>query len=325
MKLCITGGAGYIGSVVIERLLEHNHEITVIDNLTTGHRDAVPGPCRLVEGDIRDRAVLDEAFSRPVDAVLHFAARSIVSESVAQPLDYFQNNLAGALSLLEAMRDRRAKHIIFSSSAAVYGSPQRLPIVETDPCRPENPYGHTKHMIETMLACSETAWGLAHVSLRYFNAAGASAACGEDHTPESHLLPLILDTALGKRELLTVYGDDYDTPDGTCTRDYIHVLDLAEAHVLALDACRNGYCGVLNLGSERPHTVLDVVKTVERVTGKKVPYEIGPRRPGDPPALLASSKRAEKVLGWRKRHSSLEEIIQSAYDWREKHPHGYSK
>lgn len=325
MKLCITGGAGYIGSVVIERLLQEKHEITVIDNLTTGHKEAVPDSCRFIEGDIRDRAVLDEAFSQPVDAVLHFAAKSIVSESVAHPLDYFNNNINGALALLEAMRDRSVKHFIFSSSAAVYGSPQRLPIVETDPCRPENPYGHTKLTIETMLACSRTAWGLAHVSLRYFNAAGGSALCGEDHSPESHLLPLVLDVALGRKDMLTVYGDDYDTPDGTCTRDYIHVLDLAEAHVLALQHCMGGYFGVFNLGSDRPHTVLDVVKAVERVTGKDVPYEIGPRRPGDPPVLLASSKQAEEVLGWRKRHSTLEEIIQSAYDWRMKHPKGYSK
>jgi UDP-glucose 4-epimerase len=324
MKLCITGGAGYIGSVVIERLLDEDHEITVIDNLTTGHRDAVPERCRFIEGDIRDRVVIEEAFSQPLDAVLHFAAKSVVSESVARPLDYFNNNIGGALTLLEAMRDRGVHHVIFSSSAAVYGTPERLPIMETDPCRPENPYGHTKLMIETMLACSATAWGLAHVSLRYFNAAGGSAVYGEDHRPESHLLPLVLDVALGKRDMLTVYGDDYDTPDGTCTRDYIHVLDLAEAHVLALESCMEGYSGVLNLGSDRPHTVLDVVKAVERVTGKEVPYEIGPRRAGDPPALLASSKLAEEVLGWHKRHSSLEEIIQSAYDWRLKYPHGYS-
>ncbi len=325
MKLCITGGAGYIGSVVIERLLQEKHEITVVDNLTTGHKEAVPDRCRFIEGDIRERAVLDEAFYKPVDAVLHFAAKSIVSESVAHPLDYFNNNIGGALALLETMRDRSVKHFIFSSSAAVYGTPQRLPIVETDPCRPENPYGHTKLTIETMLACSRTAWGLAHVSLRYFNAAGGTASYGEDHSPESHLLPLVLDVALGRKDVLMVYGDDYDTPDGTCTRDYIHVLDLAEAHILALRSCMGGYSGVFNLGSDRPHTVLDVVKAVERVTGKDVPYEIGPRRPGDPPALLASSKQAEEVLGWRKRHSTLEKIIRSAYDWRMKHPHGYSK
>jgi UDP-glucose 4-epimerase len=323
MKLCITGGAGYIGSVVIERLLKDGHEICVIDNLTTGHRSAVPDRCRFVQGDIRDRAVLAEAFSKPVDAVFHFAAKSVVPESVSKPLDYFNNNVGGTLALLETMRDRHVKHFIFSSSAAVYGTPERLPIEETDACRPDNPYGHSKLMIETMLACSGTAWGLGSISLRYFNAAGSSAHYGEDHSPESHLLPIVLDVALGRRDLLTVYGDDYDTPDGTCTRDYIHVRDLAEAHVLALESCVGGYSGVLNLGSDTPHTVLDVIKTVGRVTGKDVPYEIGPRRAGDPPALLASSKRAEEVLGWRKKHSSLEEIIQSAYDWRMAHPDGY--
>jgi UDP-glucose 4-epimerase len=323
MKLCITGGAGYIGSVVIERLLAEGHEITIIDNLTTGHRGAVPERCRLVEGDIRDREALDDAFSQPVDAVLHFAAKSVVPESVSHPLDYFNNNIGGTLALLETMRDRQVKHFIFSSSAAVYGTPARLPIEETDPCRPENPYGHSKLMIETMLDCSRSAWGLGYVSLRYFNAAGSSAQYGEDHSPESHLLPIVLDVALGRKDTLTVYGDDYDTPDGTCTRDYIHVLDLADAHVLALESCMSGSSGVLNLGSNKPHTVMEVIKAVERVTGKDVPYQIGPRRPGDPPALLASSERAGEVLGWRKQHSSLDEIIQSAYDWRLKHPHGY--
>ncbi|MFH1754696.1 MAG: UDP-glucose 4-epimerase GalE [Candidatus Latescibacterota bacterium] len=325
MRLCITGGAGYIGSVVIERLLEDDHDVTIIDNLSTGHRGAVSDGCRFVKGDLRERSVLDEAFSQPVDAVLHFAAKSIVSESVSNPLDYFDNNICGTLALLQAMRDRNIRNFIFSSSAAVYGTPRRLPIEEPDPCSPENPYGHTKLMIETMLGCSRAAWGLAHVSLRYFNAAGSTESHGEDHDPESHLLPIVLDVALGRREKLTIFGDNYDTPDGTCTRDYIHVIDLANAHALALEACADGYSGALNLGSDKPHTVLEVVKSVERVTGKKVACEIGPRRPGDPPALLASSRKAEEVLGWRKQHSALEDIIQSAYNWRMKHPHGYSR
>jgi UDP-glucose 4-epimerase len=325
MKLCVTGGAGYIGSVVVDLLLEKGHEIVIIDNLTTGHRDAVPARCRLVEGDIRDRAVLDEAFARPVDAVLHFAAKSLVSESVARPLDYFDNNIGGAVALLQAMRDHGTKTIVFSSSAAVYGTPKRLPIEETDHHSPQNPYGHTKLMIEKILETCRLAWRLNYVALRYFNAAGSTERCGEDHRPESHLLPIILDVALGRRDSLVVFGNDYDTPDGTCTRDYIHVADLAEAHVLALDACQQGFSGPLNLGSDEPYSVLEVIQAVERVTGQMVTYRVGGRRPGDPPGLLASSKKAEDLLGWRKRNSSLDEIIQSAYAWRQKHPQGYSR
>ncbi len=323
MKLCVTGGAGYIGSVVIEKLLEKGHDILIIDNLSTGHRDAIPENCRFVDGDIRDESVLNNAFSGPVDAVLHFAAKSVIPDSVARPLDYFDNNIGGTVSLLKAMRDHDVKRFVFSSSAAVYGTPERLPIEETDPCNPQNPYGQTKLMIERILEYCRSAWGLGYVSLRYFNAAGSSERFGEDHRPESHLLPIVLDVALGRREELVVYGDDYDTPDGTCTRDYIHVLDLAEAHVLAMDACEKGFSGPLNLGSDEPHSVLDVVKAVERVTGRKVTYRVGKRRPGDPPALLASSKRAGEVLGWRKQHSTLDEIIRSAFDWRMKHPLGY--
>ena len=325
MKLCVTGGAGYIGSVVVDLLLEKGHDIVIIDNLTTGHLDAVPAKCRLVEGDIRDRAVLAEAFLEPVDAVLHFAAMSLVSESVERPLDYFDNNIGGAVALLQAMRDHGTQTIVFSSSAAVYGTPKHLPIEETDHHGPQNPYGHTKLMIEKILETSRQAWGLNFVALRYFNAAGSTERCGEDHRPETHLLPIILDVALGRRDQLVVYGNNYDTPDGTCTRDYIHVADLAEAHVLALNACERGFSGPLNLGSDEPYSVLEVIEAVERVTGRKVTYQVGDRRPGDPPGLLASSKKAEDLLGWQKQHSSLDEIIQSAYAWRQKNPQGYSR
>jgi UDP-glucose 4-epimerase len=325
MKLCVTGGAGYIGSVVVDLLLDKGHDIVIIDNLTTGHRDAVLDRCRLVEGDIRDRAVLDSAFSDPVDAVLHFAARSLVTESVAKPLDYFDNNIGGAVALLQAMRDHGTPTIVFSSSAAVYGTPKRLPIEETAHHSPQNPYGHTKLIIEKILETCRPAWGLNYVALRYFNAAGSTLRCGEDHRPETHLLPIILDVALGRRDELVVYGTDYDTPDGTCTRDYIHVADLAEAHVLALEACEQGFSGPLNLGRDEPYSVLEVIEAVERVTGQKVSYLAGDRRPGDPPGLLASSKKAEDLLGWRKQHSSLDEIIQSAYAWRQKNPQGYSR
>lgn len=324
MKLCVTGGAGYIGSVVVERLLELGHEITVLDNLHTGHRAAVPDECRFVEGDIRDRAALDRAIDASTDAVLHFAALSQVGESVEKPLAYFDNNVGGTIKLLEAVRERGVGRFVFSSSAAVYGAPASLPIDETAACEPENPYGMTKLMIERVLESSRDAFGLSYVALRYFNAGGSTAARGEDHDPETHLIPVVLDAALGRRESFTIFGDDYDTPDGTCIRDYIHVVDLAEAHVQALDAMERGFSGSLNLGSEAPFTVLEVVKRTEAVTGREVDYEIGERRPGDPPALLASSKLAEETLGWKKRHSSLDEIIRSAYEWRTAHPRGYA-
>jgi len=324
MKLCVTGGAGYIGSVVVERLLEDGHEITVVDNLRTGHRSAVPDQCRFVEGDIRDRAALDRAIDSSTDAVLHFAARSLVGESMQKPLAYFDNNVGGTIKLLDAMRRHGVARFVFSSSAAVYGAPESLPIVETAPCRPENPYGTTKLMVEQILAAARAAHGLHYVALRYFNAGGSTETRGEDHDPETHLIPIVLDVAQGRRKRFSIFGDDYDTPDGTCIRDYIHVVDLADAHVRALDAMAGGFSGSLNLGSEDPFTVLEVVRTTEQVTGKPVAYEIGPRRAGDPPALLASSKRAEEVLGWKKRHSALEEIIRSAHEWRLAHPDGYA-
>jgi UDP-glucose 4-epimerase len=322
MRLCVTGGAGYIGSVVAERLLEAGHEVTVVDNFSTGHRDAVLPGCRLVEGDVRDRAVIEEALGRDTDAVFHFAAFSVVSDSVADPLRYFDNNVGGSVSLLRAMEANGVTKIVFSSSAAVYGAPDRLPITETDPCRPENPYGHTKLMIERVMESCRPK-GLSYVALRYFNAGGSTARFGEDHRPESHLIPVILDTAAGVRDRFTIFGDDYDTPDGTCIRDYIHVVDLAEAHVLALDAMDRGFSGPLNLGSEDPFTVLQVVEAVEKITGRPIPRETGLRRAGDPPALLASSKKAAEVLGWTRRHSSLENIIRSSHEWRQAHPGGY--
>jgi UDP-glucose 4-epimerase len=324
MKLCVTGGAGYIGSVVVEQLLESGHEITILDNLSTGHRDSVPPECRLVEGDVRDPAALGKALDSKTGAVLHFAALSIVGDSVSDPLAYFDNNVGGSISLLRAMETHGIKRFVFSSSAAVYGAPKRLPIVETDTCNPTNPYGSTKLMIENVLEASRQAWGLSYVALRYFNAGGSTDRCGEDHRPETHLIPVVLDTALGKRDQFTIFGDDYETADGTCIRDYIHVVDLAEAHVLALDAVDGGFSGPLNLGSEDPFTVLQVVRSTEKITSKTIPREIGARRPGDPPALLASSKKAEQVLGWRKKHSALEEIIRSAYKWRLAHPDGYA-
>ena len=269
MKLLVTGGAGYIGSVVAEALLARGHEVVVLDNLSTGHRDAVPSGARLVEGDVRDAAALARAIDQNTDAVLHFAASSVVAESVQRPLDYFDNNIGGAVALLRAMESAGIKRIVFSSTAAVYGAPSVLPIEENAPCAPENPYGWSKLAIERALEASRVAWGLSYVALRYFNAAGATASRGEDHRPESHLIPIVLDAALGTRISVTVFGDDYETRDGTCLRDYIHVADLADAHVRALDAMANGFSGSLNLGSETGFTVLEVIRAVERVTGRK--------------------------------------------------------
>jgi UDP-glucose 4-epimerase len=324
MKLFVTGGAGYIGSVVTETLLDAGHRVVVFDNLATGHRDAVPEGAEFVEGDLRDPEAIREALSEDVEGVLHFAAASIVAESVRDPLSYYENNLFGAVHLLRAMRERGVERLVFSSTAAVYGEPETVPIEEDAPCRPVNPYGETKLAIEWLLADASRAWGLRYVALRYFNAAGASERCGEDHRPESHLVPIALDVALGRRPELVVYGDDYPTPDGTCLRDYIHVLDLADAHLRALEGLDRGVTGPINLGSGRPSSVLDIVKAVEKVTGRPLPHRIGPRRPGDPPVLVASSARAEQLLGWKPRRG-LEDILESAYRWRLAHPEGYRR
>jgi UDP-glucose 4-epimerase len=324
VKLVVTGGAGYVGSVVAELLLSQDHEVCVVDNLSTGHRDAVPSGARFVAGDVRDAAALARALDPRTDAVLHFAASSVVAESVQHPLDYFDNNVGGSLALLRAMRGAGVRRLVFSSTAAVYGAPASLPIQETAPCAPENPYGWSKLAVERLLEASRIAWGLSYAALRYFNAGGATAALGEDHRPESHLLPVVLEAAMGARASVTVFGNDYDTRDGTCVRDYIHVSDLADAHVRALDAMAGGFSGALNLGSEVGFTVLEVIQAVERVTGRPVRTEVGPRRAGDPPALVASSRRAAQVLQWRPRASGLDEIVRSAHAWRVAHPRGYA-
>lgn len=324
MKLCVTGGAGYVGSVVAGRLVRDGHDVVVLDNLSTGHRDAVPRSARFVAGDLRDPRALAEALDGPVDAVLHFAALSVVADSVRRPLDYFDNNVGGTVQLLRAMEARAIRRLVFSSTAAVYGTPAALPIEESAPCRPENPYGWSKLMVEQVLETSRAAWGLAWVALRYFNAGGASGAIGEDHRPESHLIPIVLDAALGLRERVTVFGNDYPTRDGTCVRDYIHVSDLAEAHVLSLDAMARGFTGALNLGSESGFTVREVIECTQRVTGRAIAVETGARRAGDPPALVASSRAAQATLGWTRRESDLETIVRSAYEWRRAHPSGYA-
>jgi UDP-glucose 4-epimerase len=324
MKLCVTGGAGYVGSVVAELLIERGHEVVVLDNLTTGHRDAVARGAKLVEGDVRDEGALARALDGGIDAVLHFAALSVVADSMRRPLDYFDNNVTGTTRLVRAMEARGIKRLVFSSTAAVYGTPSVLPIDEAASCRPENPYGWTKLTVEWMLAAARVQWGLSFVALRYFNAAGATAACGEDHRPESHLIPIVLDAALGRRGSVTVFGDDYPTRDGTCVRDYVHVSDLALAHVLALDAMERGFSGALNLGSEHGFSVREVIDATRRITGRNVIQERGRRREGDPPSLVASSKKAREVLQWSQERSNLDDIIASALAWHERNPNGYN-
>jgi UDP-glucose 4-epimerase len=322
MRILVTGGAGYIGSVVTEYLLHAKHDVVVVDNFSTGHRGAVDDRVVFHEGDLLDGTVLDAALDG-VDAVCHFAAFSQVAESVADPIKYYRNNVSGAISLLAAMGAKGVKYFLFSSSAAVYGEPDAVPIPEEAPARPLNAYGNTKLGIERLLADCSAAWGLRSLSLRYFNAAGAGERHGEDHRPETHLIPLVLDVAMGRRDELVVYGKDYPTPDGTCVRDYIHVKDLATAHLLGLEKLVAGHAGVLNLGNGTGFSVLDVMRAAERVTKLKVRYRIGERRAGDPAVLVASSEKAERVLGWKRFHPGIEEIIRDAFAWKRSFPDGY--
>ncbi|MBN2185565.1 MAG: UDP-glucose 4-epimerase GalE [Candidatus Krumholzibacteriota bacterium] len=324
MKILVTGGAGYIGSVVSEYLLEEGHEVAVVDNLSTGHAEAVDPRIRFHKIDLLDRAAVVKVFDSGVDAVCHFAAFSQVGESVADPLKYWHNNVSGALSLLSGMKYAGVRHFLFSSTAAVYGEPESTPITEESRLAPVNAYGNTKLSIERLLADCRKGWGLNSLSLRYFNAAGASDIHGEDHRPETHLIPLVLDAAYGRRGELAVFGNDYPTSDGTCVRDYIHVKDLATAHLLGIDKLVEGYSGVLNLGNGRGFSVLEVISAASRVTGKEVPFRIGARRDGDPAVLVASSEKAEDILGWKREYPGIEEIIEDADSWRKRFPGGYS-
>ncbi|WNO74083.1 MULTISPECIES: UDP-glucose 4-epimerase GalE [unclassified Streptomyces] len=309
-KYLVTGGAGYVGSVVAQHLLEAGHEVTVLDNLSTGFREGVPAGAAFVEGDIRDAAKwLDDSF----DAVLHFAAFSQVGESVLKPEKYWDNNVGGTMALLAAMRSAGVRTLVFSSTAATYGEPVSTPITETDPTAPTSPYGASKLAVDHMITGEAAAHGLAAVSLRYFNVAGAYGSCGERHEPESHLIPLVLQVALGKRESISVFGDDYPTPDGTCVRDYIHVADLAEAHLLALDAAAPGEHLICNLGNGNGFSVREVVDTVRRVTGHPVPEVVAPRRGGDPAVLVASARTARERLGWQPSRADLAGIVSDAW------------
>ena len=325
MNILVTGGAGYIGSVTAQRLLQRGHEVVVLDNLATGHRAAVPQGAAFVEADIADAAAVERSLrTHGVDAVLHFAAYSLVGESMRLPLAYFRNNTAGSLALLEAMEAAGVRRFVLSSTAALFGTPDAVPIAEDAPVRPESVYGESKALIERMLAWLQRTAGLGYATLRYFNAAGAGAGLGEDHRPETHLIPLVLQVAGGRRPHIEVFGDDYATPDGTAVRDYIHVLDLADAHVLAVEALQPGDARAFNLGNGRGFSVREVIEVCRRVTGHAIPARTAPRRAGDPPVLVADARRIREALGWQPRHASLEAIVASAWAWHREHPDGYA-
>lgn len=327
MAILVLGGAGYIGSHTVRELLNRGEDVVIIDNLETGHKDAVDKRARFYQGDIRDRAFLDEVLDKEdIEAVIHFAANSLVGESMTDPLKYYDNNVNGTKVLLTALRDHGVDKIVFSSTAATYGEPENIPIKETDPTVPKNPYGETKLAMEKMFKWTDKAHNIKYVSLRYFNAAGAneSGEIGEDHNPETHLIPLILQVPLGKRETVSIYGDDYDTPDGTCIRDYIHVDDLADAHIRAINYLRDGgESDIFNLGTGTGTSVKEVIDAAREVTGHPIPVSISPRRAGDPARLTASNEKAKEVLGWNPQKGDVKEIVSSAWKWHSNHPYGY--
>ena len=323
MRILVTGGAGYIGSVTAALLIEQDHEVVVLDDLSTGHRRALADGALFIEGRLHDPAALDRIFARSFDAVVHFAAFSLVGESVCDPLKYWDNNVAGTLALLRRVAAGGARRFVFSSSAAVYGEPEAMPIDELAPLRPVNPYGHTKMAMERALADAAAASGFAAVALRYFNAAGAWKELVEDHAPETHLIPRLLRSLLVPGETFAVFGDDYPTPDGTCIRDYIHVRDLAEAHALALLWAGRPGLTALNLGTGDGRSVRQIIDAARRVTGLELDPPVQPRRPGDPACLVASNKRARALLGWRPRRSEVDTLLADAWAWHGAHPDGY--
>ena len=325
MRILVTGGAGYIGSHAVRLFLERGHDVWVYDSLTLGHRRSVPAE-RLLVGDLSETQRIDHAVvEKRIEAVVHFAAFAAVGESVQQPAKYYQNNLVNTLNLMECLRRAGVSRFIFSSTCATFGTPAQMPIAEDTPQQPINPYGRTKLAIEQALADYAQAYGWGYAALRYFNAAGAHASgtIGEDHDPETHLIPLVIFAAMGRRPHIEVFGTDYPTPDGTCIRDYIHVDDLAEAHLLALEKLQAGQGMLYNLGIGRGYSVREVIRTVEEVTGKKVPVKEGPRRAGDPPVLIASSAKVQKELGWKPRYTDLRSIVETAWNWHSKNPKGY--
>ncbi|HEX3028810.1 MAG TPA: UDP-glucose 4-epimerase GalE [Clostridia bacterium] len=327
MAVLVTGGAGYIGSHTVAELIEAEEEVVIVDNLCKGHKKAVLGG-KLYVGDLRDDEFLSKVFAEnDIESVINFAADSLVGESVSDPLKYYNNNVASSLKLLTKMKETGVKRIVFSSTAATYGEPENVPILETDRTFPTNPYGETKLSVEKALKWSDNAYGIKYVSLRYFNAAGAhiSGAIGEDHSPESHLIPIVLQAALGKRESVGIFGDDYKTPDGTCVRDYIHVTDLAQAHILALKKLRNGgESSIYNLGNGKGFSVKEVVELAREVSGVNIKAVNMERRPGDPAVLVASSDRIKKELNWNPKYNDLGFIIETAWKWHKNNPDGYN-
>ena len=319
----VTGGAGYIGSIVAQHLVEAGHEIVVFDSLERGHRDAVPAAARLVIADLRDQAAVAAVASEGFDGVLHFAALALVSESVAHPERYYRTNVGGTLNLLDGMRAAAIPRLVFSSTCAVYGQPDTVPIAETAPTRPATAYGASKLAGDRMISDECLAHGLGAVSLRYFNVAGASGGLGEDHEPETHLIPNVLRAAQGLDPFVEVFGTDYPTPDGTAIRDYIHIDDLAAAHLLALDGCREAEHRIFNLGNGGGFSVREVIATAERVTGRPIPTREAPRRPGDPPQLVSASERIRRELGWTPRKPAVADMIADAWAFAQAHPHGY--
>ncbi len=325
MSVLVTGGAGYIGSFTVAALAARGERVVVLDNLSAGHREAVAPGATLVEGDLADGELVRRLLvEHQIDSVIHFAAFTSVPESVARPAAYFRNNTMNTLGLLEAMLEAEVRHLVFSSTAAVYGEPAFNPITEDHPLQPQSPYGASKLFSERIMAAFGEAHGLRHVALRYFNASGGSDERGEDHTPETHLVPLVLQVALGQRERVMIFGSDWPTADGTCVRDYIHVDDLAEAHLCALDHLRAGGASLrLNLGNGAGYSVLEVIEAARRVTGRPIAHAEAPRRAGDPSTLVASAALAREELGWQPRRPNLEQIVESAWRWHQHHPHGY--
>jgi len=323
MRILVTGGAGYIGSVCSELLLDEGHEVVIFDNLSEGHRHAVDSRANFIPGDLVDRNEIEAAVSSThPDAVMHFAANALVGESMQNPSKYFRNNICNGLNLLDTTVAAGVRRIVFSSTCALFGPPDRVPIDETAPARPINPYGESKLAFEKILRWYDEIHGLKFVSLRYFNAAGATEKLGEDHRPETHLIPNVLMVALGERPSVEIYGTDYETPDGTCIRDYIHIVDLARAHILALGATASGF---YNLGTGGGSSVREVIDACRKITGRKIDTIEKPRRPGDPPRLIASSERIKKELGWQPQFQSLDAIIESAWKWHQKFPRGYEQ
>lgn len=327
--ILVCGGAGYIGSHAVRQLIDKGEEVIIVDNLETGHEDAIHPKAKFYKVDIRDEKSLNKVFEEnKIDEVIHFAANSLVGESMTNPLKYFNNNVHGTEVLLKVMVAHDVNKIVFSSTAATYGEPKNIPILESDETNPTNAYGETKLCMEKMMKWADCAHGVKYISLRYFNVAGAheSGEIGEDHNPETHLIPLILQVPLGKREFISIFGDDYDTHDGTCIRDYIHVIDLADAHILAVEKLRSGSdSNIYNLGSGNGFTVKEMVQAAREVTGHEIPAKICERRAGDPAKLVAASNKARTELGWNPKHENIKEMIATAWKWHQGHPNGFEK